>query len=277
MTPLGPSARDIIDAAEGTDLPAPSDKDRMRARLAASIGASIVGGAVAGAAVKSVSASTTATAMLKGATGGAAGTTLLAKILAGAMVASALTVGYVAGRRSDVEATRAPSSADPPAPASGRAPSTTTTIMTPPSASPAAPSTVEETTAVATSRVPAGASVVGQKPAPASVRATDVAPPAPAAASAPPINESTEGEAALLQRARTAIDAGDGVTALDALDAGDRRFPSGMLGDQRQAERIIAMCTIARVPLTKERAERFLADRPRSQQAERIRKACGVP
>lgn len=86
-----------------------------------------------------------------------------------------------------------------------------------------------------------------------------------------------EGEASLLERAQKANDAGDGVTALEALEAHERRFPAGLLAEQRHSERVVALCTIAKMPSTRERAEHFLAERPRSQQADRIRKACGLP
>lgn len=279
---LGPEARELIDSAEGVDSPHASDKERVRARLAASIGASIVGVAATGAAAKSVS---TVTAMAKGAGGGAIGTTLLAKVLAVFAVGAAVSIGYVAGRRSETDATH-------------RTPPEPTVVATGNGAPIATPPPTVVTTAVA----PAG----GEQPAqpsehsgdvplaPAPGRPAHIALPSPhgqptAAATAPAPamtttaapHSSTQpdgvGEAALLQRARTAIDSGDGVTALDALDAHERRFPGGLLADQRQAERVVALCTIAKGATTRERAEHFLAQRPRSQQADRIRRACGIP
>lgn len=281
---LGPEARAIIDAADGVDSPAGDDKERVRARLAASIGASIVGVAATTVAAKSVGAGTTVTAMAKGAGGGAVGSALLAKILTVFAVAGAVSVGYIAGRRSDSDATR---------------------LVTPPPSEIASGGVVQssgvgtslvgvEPSSGATSEAqsPNGATTAVPQPAKASPMAATTghgAAPAVApsqavavAASAQPAASSSaapegEGEAALLQRARSAIDAGDGVTALDALDAHERRFPAGLLADQRQAERVVAMCTIAKGPTTRERAEHFLAQRPRSQQADRIRRACGLP
>lgn len=274
MSPLGPEARAILDAAEGVDSPAPEDKERMRARLAAAIGASVVGAAATGVAVKG----TTVTALSKGA-GGVAGSALLAKILAAVLVVGAATAGYVIGRRADADAVRA----TPPEPssvvASGAAQPVAepTPVVTDPSSadSPTAPGAAAPPVAI---RAPASTAAARPGSAPLAATASVVGSAAPAPPhSAPVAAGETEGEASLLQRARAAIDAGDGVTALDALDAHERRFPSGFLADQRQAERVVAMCTIAKVRETRESAEHFLAQRPRSQQADRIRRACGLP
>lgn len=89
--------------------------------------------------------------------------------------------------------------------------------------------------------------------------------------------DAVEGEARLLRNAEAAIAAGDGVTALALLDTHARRFPDGALAEQRDAERVVAMCTVGRVPAARAAAERYLAAHPRSSRAERVRRACGAP
>lgn len=275
--PLGPEARELIGAADGTDLPGRHAKERVRERLAAAIGGSIVGTAAASAVAKS--ASTSATAMAKGAGGGLA-SALFTKILAGVIVAGAVTVGYVAGRRSEPEATRHERTATPvvatgPAVPPTVAPTATAAPLTAPEQAVAPEERSSAQHGAPRSPLPLAATAARAVPAHPSESAA--AAPLPTAPAATVTTPEAEGEAALLQRARAAIDAGDGVTALDALDAHERRFPSGLLADQRAAERVVALCTIAKGAVARERAEHFLAERPRSQQANRIRRACGLP
>ena len=277
---LGPEARSIIHDADGVDSPKLADKERVRGRLAAAIGSSIVGGAAATtAAAAKAGAGAAAVAATKGGTA-ALGGGLALKLLAGLALMGTVTAAYVMGQRSETGVTRSAPGA--PAPASSAQSVSPEPSPEPVPGAPAAAADVSLTPAA-----PAPAHAVGAPRAGAgagaplhpsltgnSAPAEEVRPPPSVSA---PAHEPEEGEASLLQRARTSDDTGNGVAALDALDAHERRFPAGLLADQRLAERVVALCTIAKSPATRDRAERFLAERPRSQQADRIRRVCGLP
>ena len=65
--------------------------------------------------------------------------------------------------------------------------------------------------------------------------------------------------------------------ALKALDDHGKAYPDGILSGRRDVLRVIATCTVGRVPAAREQAEKYLADHPRSTEAARIRRVCGTP
>jgi hypothetical protein len=155
------------------------------------------------------------------------------------------------------------------------APASSTTIaiaerpVTPPSAPSAAPiASVTSDTTIATSPVVASASAsASQVPPPlATARPTD-----PSASSSAPSKADLAGEAALLDRARTALGAGDPAAALAALDEHRRGFPRPMLGIEAQVLRIEALARQGNGAQAKSLGEAFLARNPDSPHAARVR------
>jgi hypothetical protein len=277
---LGPEARSLIADADGVDSPSRGDKERVRSALAVQIGV-VAAGVAAGATAKGAVASATGAGAGAKVAGGAiagGGAALAAKLIGGAVVVSTIALGVSALTRRDVETTR---TLPPEAP--------TSNVSAPPPASRPAPASTTGGTQGSEEETHTGGSPAVAHPAPPARGSVPTAPKraetepaaAPAGAPAPvssqPPAPEVDGEAVLLQRAQAAIAAGDGVTALSLLDAHQQRFPNGVLAEQREAERVLALCAMGRVPAAREAAERFLAARPRSAQADRVRRACRVP
>ncbi len=81
-------------------------------------------------------------------------------------------------------------------------------------------------------------------------------------------------EAALLQRAQTALAAGDPEAALARLGEHARGFKDGVLARERDALRVTALCAAGRVGEGRAEAAAFLAAHAGSLLAERVRGAC---
>jgi hypothetical protein len=103
---------------------------------------------------------------------------------------------------------------------------------------------------------------------PAAAAAPAVA--APSAASSAAI--STE-EALLVGEIDTALRSGDATTALRLASEHERRFPRGVLAQEREGARVVARCMTGAG--TASGAATFLAAHPRSPMRARIVAACG--
>jgi hypothetical protein len=82
-------------------------------------------------------------------------------------------------------------------------------------------------------------------------------------------------ETRLLRDADAATRAGDAPRALALLAEHARRFPRGVLGEERDAETVLALCAAGRTSEARAAAQRFLAARPGSPLAGRVRSSCG--
>jgi outer membrane protein assembly factor BamD (BamD/ComL family) len=71
-----------------------------------------------------------------------------------------------------------------------------------------------------------------------------------------------------------ALKAGDAASALDALDEHARRFPNGILAEERASQRVVALCSAGRIAEAQAEGERFLREHPLSPAATRVRGAC---
>jgi len=90
---------------------------------------------------------------------------------------------------------------------------------------------------------------------------------------APPVEEPLAQEVTLLARAVTDLHAGRVVKALKALDEHQRRFPNGLLTEERRAARAQALCALGR----RGEAEAELAQlAPQSLAAARAKQVCDV-
>lgn len=96
----------------------------------------------------------------------------------------------------------------------------------------------------------------------------------PAAAAAPVDGGALAAEAALLQRAQTALAAGDPEAALLRLGEHTRSFKDGVLARERDALRVTALCAAGRTAEGRSEAEAFLAAHAGSLLADRVRGAC---
>lgn len=102
-------------------------------------------------------------------------------------------------------------------------------------------------------------------------------PPAPsvqAAAETPSIRVAEE--ARLLRAAEVAFQGGDAQGATRWLDEHARLFPSGVLAEERDVQRVLVLCAEGRTDAARRETSRFLSAYPQSLLAERVRSSCGA-
>jgi hypothetical protein len=92
--------------------------------------------------------------------------------------------------------------------------------------------------------------------------------------SEPFVAQPFDEELALLQRVERALRANNPSLAMVLIGELDERFAETRLGEERDAARRIAECRL-QLPGWRQRAERFLSERPGSVYAQRVRAACG--
>ncbi len=287
MSELGPDAKSLLDAASGGDEPSVADRARVRAALGARLAITAAAAGVALTAVSSAAASASSAGTAVGTTAAGAGVGVAgASGAAGASVAGAATIAAPlgigmklllafgaatavgVGAVSYVESTPpAPTViAAPPSVVAPRDPSRVAPIA-PPSALPVAPASAAPAASTA-STASASASV--------SALASNAPPSAPAApAVSTASTDAIDRELGLIREAQLALQSGNGARALVLLDEHARRFPAGSLGEEREAARVFALCSLGRTSEARAAADRFLAAFPRSPQAARVRSSCG--
>lgn len=134
----------------------------------------------------------------------------------------------------------------------------------------------------ATSREPAAAvpPVVASDPdarvvAPAVREAPRATPTKPRARTEEADARSAAAEMALLERVRADLEDGRVAAALAGVERHAREFPDGLLGEERDALRVLASCRLRdRRAAALELRREFLRRHPRSTYAERVRAAC---
>jgi hypothetical protein len=82
-------------------------------------------------------------------------------------------------------------------------------------------------------------------------------------------------EVAILSRAGTELHAGRPAAALEVLDEHQRKFPRGVLTQERGAARIQALCALGRMKEARAGLARLARAFPGSPHVARARKACG--
>lgn len=92
--------------------------------------------------------------------------------------------------------------------------------------------------------------------------------------SIPPIPSSLAGELALIEEAHRALRDQKPDRALEILDSHRAKHPDGMLGQEREAARIVALCSGGREVEGRADAARFAAANPSSPHLGRIEAAC---
>lgn len=307
MSRLSSKARALLDEMQFVDEPSKADFDRVHAAIGARIAIGAAAGAVvllsadaasaiaapvangvANGAVSAASAASVAAGAAPVAGGGTAAlgitsTATIAGKMAAWAVAVALTGGavgiaakHVVGSRPlspEVVETSLPNVARnggapvglPIAPnrtgsepVSARRAPTPPASASPPAASASAPHPAREVRprADAPTTAPDVTGAHAEEPAPSNGTAT------------------LDAELALVRRARAALNDGRPKEALAALDEHASRFPNGVLAEDRAAQRVLALCALARTDAAREEAQRFFLDYPRSPHVAAIRSSC---
>jgi hypothetical protein len=246
MLGLGPEVRALLDEARWGDEPTAADRERVRAAIALRVGggAAATLGLVAG--IHSAAAAP------------AAG--VLKSVVMAALV-GALATGMGAWLLLRVPHEQATLGVQESSPIASLAtlPTDSQPVAPPPTAqgmaSPVnAPHPGPRTTMVG----PAISSTLASAPMATSGRTGDVA-----------------AEVRLLGEAQTAIRAGDAARALTLVEDHARRYPTGALGEEREATRIGALCRLGRLAEAREATDHFLRATPRSPLAGPVRASCG--
>jgi hypothetical protein len=285
---LSSDARSLLQRVRETHEPSRAERERVRAALAIRL--------AAGAALS------TSTAAAGGASAGATSLKALglAKALLSGLVLGSLGMGVVTLARERIDESRA--TAVGAAAQSTRAPTALYRVSAPRASRnvvemspPAAAASVNRTTpspsgtaAGETQRVFAvrsGATSSAAEPArrdaiaPSSVGAFAEPPAVTVPSERPKLQASSDSqtlaaEARALAQAQRALDDGAPAKALELLSRHERRFADGMLGQERAAARIFALCALGRHAEAKRESVRFLAAAPQSPLAARVQTAC---
>jgi TolA-binding protein len=114
-------------------------------------------------------------------------------------------------------------------------------------------------------------SAAQNEPAPALTAAAPAASPATARSKADRLAE----EVAILSRATSELHSGRAAGALRALDEHQRKFPRGLLVEERRAARVQALCALGRKSEAKPELERLVKNAPQSPTTRRAKQVCG--
>lgn len=245
VSDLSPEARALLAAAADGDDPSPADRDRVARAIAVPLGitalvpaaAQAAGGAMGAATGLGVAKVVAAGVVVLGLGGGA-----WVKARRDRSTSARATVAAVVGRAS----ARVPRATPPPSPRPPAAP---------PRATPEEPLRV---TAPATT--PSPPTEVRPLPRPTRSEAVSAG--------------SLRAESELLAAAHRALLAGDASAALARIADYDTRFPRGALREERDLERVLALCAAGRGAESRAAARRFVRSFPDSPSVARAAGAC---
>ncbi len=288
MSGLSSKARAFVDATRLADEPSAEDFERIHAAIASRVAVGAAGAVVflsANAAASTAAtvpaangvANAVASVAATGVAGGGAvalgipSTLAVTAKVATWVVAIGLAGGAVAVTSAHGVGSR---STSPPA----------ITESAPPKAVPSARTRVRATTPTARE----GASSVSEgllpsgdvRPASSAQAAHGARDPAGRAEAPLPASTSTthdgtlDDELALMRRAHAALNDGRAADALALLDEHARRFPSGVLAEDRSAQRALALCALDRFETAEAEGQRFVSNYPRSPYVAAIRSSC---
>jgi hypothetical protein len=245
MDELNSHARALLDAANTFDDPTDMDRDRVRAAVLMRVGSVAAVGTATIAAAKASSAAASAGPLLASTlTSAALFSSAAAKLGAVVVIGALATAGaYVAFHPAH------PSAA--PVPAAKPALAAPAGAAIPPAAVDAQPA-VSDAVDLPTD---------DSKPSPAHPRAR---------------NQDLEGEMKLLRQADAALRRGDSAAALAAVNKHAALYPTGVLSQEREGVRAIALCSAGSMSQGQAAARRFLAQASKSPLSSRIRSACSI-
>jgi hypothetical protein len=243
MDELNPHARALLDAANTFDDPTDMDRDRVRAAVLMRVGSVAAVGTATIAAAKASSAAASAGPLL-------ASTLTSAALFSGAAakLGAVVVIGALATAGAYVAFRPAHTTAGVPAAKPASAPVAAIAPQAAPDSAPAAVDAVDLPTDDA-------------KPSPAHPhsRAADL-----------------EGEMKLLRQADAALRRGDSAAALAAVNKHGALYPTGVLSQEREGVRAIALCSAGSMSQGQAAARRFLAQASKSPLSSRIRSACSI-
>jgi hypothetical protein len=268
MTELDPGARELIDLARQEDGPTSTERSRVRAALLGRVGAAVIVASTGTAAASSTAgaasaASTTAVGALVAAA---------AKVVVGAVIIGAVGTGGYLLVSSD--APERPNIAARTSLAATATAGTATERRAAPPAPPARPSSSERSSAVTSTPPPVAATGIVVHGGPLETPRSDAIAARPAPSSAA---DTLGAETRALADAMALLRDGRADRALQALAAQEVQYGGGVLGEERAAARIEALCTLGRSGEAGEAASLFLQQHPTSLQAARVRASCGTP
>src|SRR5450432_2850673 len=248
MDDLSPNTRALLDAARSFDDPTDEDRDRVRAGVMLRVGSVAAIGTAAITAAKSSSAAASALPLIANSL---TTTTIFSGMVAKVGVAVVLAGAVASGAYVALRPAR-------PTPVVAMASHT-------PVAAPATP--VAALPLAATDPEPAAVDLADlpmddAKPSPSRLghaRSADL-----------------EGEMKLLRTADAALRRGDSAAALAALNKHAALYPTGVLSQEREGVRAIALCSGGSLSQGQSAAQRFLAHAAKSPLASRIRSACSL-
>jgi hypothetical protein len=248
MDELNSHARALLDAANTFDDPTDMDRDRVRAAVLMRVGSVAAVGTATVAAAKASSAAASAGPLLASTlTSAALFSSAAAKLGAVVVLGALATVGaYIAFHPAHHSAAPVP----------------------------AAKPTLAPLAAPVGAAIPPAA--VDAQPAVSDAvdLPTDDAKPSPAHPHAR--NADLEGEMKLLRQADAALRRGDSAAALAAVNKHAALYPSGVLSQEREGVRAIALCSAGSMSQGQAAARRFLEQASKSPLSSRIRSACSI-
>ncbi len=272
MTELSQRARSIIEEAKRADMPSAADKQRIRKKLIARLGAgalassAIIGSSASSAASGAGAAGSTSASGGFGAVTGAAGITgtgtavgLTTKITLISTIVGAIGVGAATAPWDEITGSSNKKSGESGERTEQPTPQTTTS----PAAEPRQSATDESAVIVREDNSSSLSSNNGERQ---SIGADE--------ANSNTITPHLEAELRLLRAAQKALQKGDSSRALSVLNKHRHQFPGGLLRQEREAARAVALCELGRYKQGRQVAQRLLINSPRSPLAQRIARSC---
>jgi hypothetical protein len=244
MDELNSHARSLLNAANTFDDPTDMDRDRVRAAVLMRVGSVAAVGTATIAAAKASSAAASAGPLLASTlTSAALFSGAAAKLGAVVVIGALATAGAYVAFRPAHHTTAAVSAAKP-----ALAPVAAPVAVAAPEAEPAAVDALD---------LP----LDDAKPSPAHPRSRTA---------------DLEGEMKLLRQADAALRRGDSAAALAAVNKHAALYPTGVLSQEREGVRAIALCSAGSLSQGQAAARRFLAQASKSPLSSRIRSTCSI-
>jgi hypothetical protein len=289
MTELSQKALRIIQEANLADGPTLADRQRVRDKLITKLGAgALLSGTViaasatssaasAGAAAAVTSSAGAVTSGVLAASGASAGLGIAAKITLVSAIVGAVGVGATAVPWNKITAPSTTSAKTSPIKSTPVTPPTATTTKTTvlKAVEDKAPVQAEQAPVapvVAEASVQARQTTVAPVVAPASLRT--IKPRLTRTVLSEETPSQLEGEIELIRAAQVALQQGDSARALAELDKHKLQFPKGVLFQEREAARAVALCELGRIDEGRQVAQRLLIESPHSPMAQRIHRSC---
>ena len=265
---LSAGARALIDEVRDLDGPGADDRARVKRALMATLASG------AGLAATTVASNTAAAGTLAGTTAAATGMSLAMKVTAVAVVVAAIGGTALVATQPDEVAPpaervvgAAPFAEPEPIRPRVAPPRVTSDAPAPPDVAPATTRDEPPMEEAAEDGSPAAEPTSTPRARRVATTRREIA-----------VADSTlTEEIVMIRRAQRALQAGDAEAALRYLDDHASRFSGGVLAEEREAARVLALCRAGQPERSRALAQRFLRDRPASPLRARVLGACPEP